>query len=275
MAAAGAAPALRRLLLCALVAALLNAHACWRTDHKPRVFGDRIKRSKLVTTHREVQRKIVNYHNFFRSQVEPPASNMLRMTWHKGAARAAQKWAEKCQLLTHDDVTGRWVHNFGSCGQNIFISTQQVPWLFAIRMWNEERHNFSYGAHNNNIYVVGHYTQMVWDATHKVGCGFHRCDGGGGRRKPYFSYICNYCPIGNYMERLGRPYTHGHPCGDCRGHCKVRKLCTNSCPAADMWANCHELNATWHDWLCRNPTREGRERHKYCKATCNCQGKIV
>ncbi|GLG96066.1 uncharacterized protein GBIM_02895 [Gryllus bimaculatus] len=79
MAAAGAAPALRRLLLCALVAALLNAHACWRTDHKPRVFGDRIKRSKLVTTHREVQRKIVNYHNFFRSQVEPPASNMLRM----------------------------------------------------------------------------------------------------------------------------------------------------------------------------------------------------
>lgn len=31
-------------------------------------------------------------------------------------------------LLTHDNVTGRHIDNYGACGQNIFISTHQVPW---------------------------------------------------------------------------------------------------------------------------------------------------
>lgn len=29
----------------------------------------------------------------------------------------------------HDSPQGRWVNGFGSCGQNIFIATQKVPWL--------------------------------------------------------------------------------------------------------------------------------------------------
>lgn len=53
---------------------------------------------------------------------------LLLQTWHKGAAQAAQLWADQCLLLTHDSPTGRWVDLFGSCGQNIFISTHQVPW---------------------------------------------------------------------------------------------------------------------------------------------------
>lgn len=48
--------------------------------------------------------------------------------WHHGAARSAQKWAEQCRLLTHDTAKGRWVDNYGACGQNIFVSTQKVPW---------------------------------------------------------------------------------------------------------------------------------------------------
>jgi hypothetical protein len=54
-------------------------------------------------------------------------------SWSKDAARSAQQWAEQCMLLTHDNVTGRWVDNFGSCGQNIFVSTQQVPWW--VELW--------------------------------------------------------------------------------------------------------------------------------------------
>ena len=48
--------------------------------------------------------------------------------WHAGAAKAAQKWAEACYALTHDNATGLHTDAFGSCGQNIFISTAQVPW---------------------------------------------------------------------------------------------------------------------------------------------------
>lgn len=274
----------------------------WKTDRKPKVFGDRIPIKLLSPTNRKVQRKIALYHNFFRSRVTPPASDMLSMSWHKGAARAAQKWANKCLMLTHDDVHGRWTDDYGSCGQNIFISTHQVPWFFAIKTWFMERHNFTYGSTRNDLYVVGHYTQMVWASTHKVGCGFARCPSGGlqlprksmrqrrhGRggsyramssqqptRKTYYSYICNYCPIGNFVERLGKPYKKGEPCSGCPSHCRHNKLCTNSCPVADLWVNCADLNNTWHNWLCNNgDSYEGQERQKSCKATCTCGGRII
>lgn len=50
----------------------------------------------------------------------------------------------------------------GQCGQNIFVVSTQVPWSFAIRVWDIEKHNFSYGGiRNNSIGLNGHYTQLV------------------------------------------------------------------------------------------------------------------
>ena len=52
--------------------------------------------------------------------------------WDKRAAKSAQKWANKCLQLNHDSPIGRWVKNFGSCGQNIFIATHKVPWYVKV-----------------------------------------------------------------------------------------------------------------------------------------------
>ncbi|CAG2060094.1 unnamed protein product [Timema podura] len=153
-------------------------------------------------------------------------------------------------------------------------STTGVTRFFAIKTWFLERLNFTYGANHNDLEVVGHYTQLVWASSHRVGCGFAKCHRGGARGKPFYNYVCNYCPIGNFRERLGRPYKKGKPCSKCPGHCRLEKLCTNSCPSADLWANCRDLNSTWHTWLCNDHSTEGRDRHKYCKATCNCNNKI-
>ncbi|XP_065561922.1 serotriflin-like isoform X2 [Artemia franciscana] len=230
---------------------------------------------------RSVQRKIVTIHNRLRTKVQPPASDMLAMTWHKEAAQDAQRWASKCRLLTHDSITGRWVEDYGSCGQNIFVSTHLVPWHFAIQTWDFEKHNFTYGSSKNNLFEVGHYTQLVWAATHKVGCGFARCPlkkkAKWRKNMPafYYNYVCNYCPIGNYVERLGFPYKSGQSCGRCQSSCKANKLCTNSCQYADLWVNCRELNMKWNNWLCHTTnTPEGRERYRHCRATCSCQSKI-
>ncbi|XP_023246043.1 liprin-alpha-1 [Copidosoma floridanum] len=54
-----------------------------------------------------------------------PPENNYALKWHSGAAKAAQKWAEACYALTHDNATGLHIDAFGSCGQNIFISTAQ------------------------------------------------------------------------------------------------------------------------------------------------------
>ncbi|XP_043275296.1 serotriflin-like isoform X2 [Venturia canescens] len=268
---------MRCLWIWIVFAAVLPAAVPWQADRMPRLYGDRIPTRVLTPSNKKVQRKIVIYHNFFRTRVTPTAANMLVMKWHNGAAKAAQRWAEACYALTHDNATGRHIDAFGSCGQNIFISTAQVPWFFAIKAWYLENQLFKYGPRaKNDLSKVGHYTQMVWASTHRVGCGWAKCNGTRGPRgRPYFSYVCNYCPSGNHIEKLSTPYVAGPTCSSCEGHCRLGKLCKNACPWADLWANCRQLYDTWPSWLCQSDTEQGRERRQFCRATCRCRDKIV
>lgn len=255
---------------------ILASSESWKSDKLPKIYGDKLP-SKLISPHiRKNQKRIVMLHDYFRTKVSPPAANMLSMKWHKGAAKNAQKWAESCELLIHDPPQSRWIENYGACGQNIFVSSHKVPWMFALKSWFIERHNFTYGSNNNNLKVVGHYTQMVWAATHKVGCGLAKCMQGGPGGKLFYNYVCNYCPIGNWGHKLGTPYKRGRPCGSCRRSCTSKKipLCNNACKASNQWSNCEELYKTWPAWLCETATIEGEERKKNCLATCKCRGKI-
>ncbi|KMQ86978.1 cysteine-rich secretory protein 2-like protein [Lasius niger] len=60
----------------------------------------------------------------------------------------------------------------------------------------------------------------------------------------------------------------------CKDHCTRGKLCTNACNHVDLWSNCAELARTFGSWVCETDTKEGRERRKFCGATCNCKDKI-
>ena len=54
------------------------------------------------------------------------------------------------------------VTDIGQCGQNIFTVSTEVPWSFAVRVWDVEKYNFSYGGiRNNSVGLNGHYTQLV------------------------------------------------------------------------------------------------------------------
>ncbi|XP_066597247.1 cysteine-rich secretory protein 3-like [Prorops nasuta] len=270
---------MRWLGIIALVALTLPAAVPWeahRPKPSPRVYGDRIPMKSIKPDLTKVQQKIVDIHNYFRMKVHPPAANMLIMKWHHSLARSAQKWADRCLGLMHDNTTGLYLDNFGKAGQNIFVTTARTLWNFPIRVWYAEYKDFKYGANaSNELLKVGHYTQMVWATTHLVGCGLSHCSG---RRGPlgldHYIYVCNYAPSGNYENQLGLPYVKGEPCSMCKGHCARKKLCTNSCYYADLWSNCAELARTFQMWLCETDTSEGRERRKFCAATCSCNGKI-
>ena len=76
-----------------------------------------------------------------------------------------------------------------------FLSTARTVHFFltVVHRWLE-KDLFSYGLSSNDLTAVGHYTQLVWAATHKVGCGINVCPINGGQ-KHYYTYICNYCPM--------------------------------------------------------------------------------
>jgi len=46
---------------------------------EPKFFGDKVPVKMLNPSHHSTQKKIVMYHNFFRSRVHPPAADMLAM----------------------------------------------------------------------------------------------------------------------------------------------------------------------------------------------------
>jgi len=116
---------------------------------------------------------------------------IFRQTWYEPASKTAQYWASQCVRLQHDDNSARTDKKFGGCGQNIFISSGQTTWPVAIQAWHSEVSKFTFGSASNVFHEVGHYTQMVWAKTHKVGCGFAKCKDAKG---VFFNYVCNYCP---------------------------------------------------------------------------------
>ena len=78
------------------------------------------------------------------------------------------------------------------------------------------------------------------------------------------------------IPRSGRIANLKHPLIVYSGQEKsLKKVCLNSCPVADLWSNCQDLENQWPKWVCgwRNTT-DGIERFRNCKATCLCQDKI-
>lgn len=248
-----------------------NTGGGWSGGHRYRSVDP--KRDK-------VSRYLIHMHNFLRSKVNPPAANMLALGWYERAAEQAQAWAEQCERNTNlDHPSVRWTSRYGACGQNLLVSTTKKRWSQVLAKWWSERRHFSYGDGYNNLSLVSSYTQMAWYNSHQLGCGFAQCSTTG--TQTFYRYVCNYCPTGNDPRRLSRPYSKGKKCsmcpGSCRSLCNGRRcgLCTNSCAYSDLWNNCPTLNQEWHEWLCNTKTKQGVERFKNCRATCQCVKEIT
>ncbi|KAM8777466.1 cysteine-rich secretory protein 3-like [Rhynchonycteris naso] len=215
----------------------------------------------LLTSKKDVQIEIVNTHNDLRRSVFPPASNMLKMEWDSKAAENAQKWADKC-IFSHSKKQDRTIGE-RSCGENLFQSSYPVSWTSVIQNWFAEKENFVYGLGPKHAdEMTGHYTQVVWYSSFKVGCGFAYCPN---QETAEHLFVCQYCPAGNIRSNLSFPYLQGTPCASCPKDCD-HGLCLNSCEYQDMYSNCKDLkdNFGCEESLVKNN----------CKGSCNCSGKI-
>ncbi|XP_039078846.1 cysteine-rich secretory protein 3-like [Hyaena hyaena] len=214
----------------------------------------------LSTTQIRVQQEIINKHNDLRRSVSPPASNMLKTEWNKKAAENAQNWANKC-TLEHSHPEDRKTST--RCGENLYMSSQPDSWSDAIQAWYDEYNDFIHGKGPKTPgAVVGHYTQVVWYSSYRIGCGVAYCPG-----QVYlkYYYVCQYCPAGNYRDKINTPYLEGKPCASCPNHCD-NGLCTNVCEYENKYNNCNDLKKRLS---CNYSLLKDN-----CKASCHCENKI-
>ena len=132
-------------------------------------------------------REIVAAHNFERKRVGAPA-----LVWSERLAAYAQQWADT--LLSQRRFHHRPNHVYG---ENLYeISGAPASASEVVRAWADEGRDFNYRA-NACRGMCGHYTQIVWRDTRRVGCAV-------ARNSIQEIWVCNYDPPGNVVGE--RPY---------------------------------------------------------------------
>lgn len=155
------------------------------------------------------EQAIINRHNYWRGQLNPPAVVPERnLTWNSDLAKTAERWAAQCKA-SHDTSQNRNdPGTYSYVGQNICVASYDQPWTDCIDSWAGERAQWQYGLGPTSTGAdVGHYTQIIWADTQQVGCGKAYCQGSWA-----YQLVCNYGPGGNIktpqvLNWWSNPYT--------------------------------------------------------------------
>ena len=149
---------------------------------------------------------------------QPPASNMMELQWDDELSVVAQRLADQC-VFSHDCADCRQVQRF-RVGQNLYQSFNNRPgdlsteWTKAVESWYGEISLFPPTEASVTNYQfspdTGHYTQMMWSSTTRLGCGMAEFTRG---RFLTRLLVCNYGEAGNI---IGAPmYSLGPSCTFC------------------------------------------------------------
>lgn len=145
---------------------------------------------------------VVVHHNVHRANHSAPD-----VQWDAALAATAQKIAAGCVYAHDTEMDG------GGYGQNIAagVEANNVSAVITDLFYNGEvgYYDGMYGMANpdmTNFELWGHFSQIVWKGTNKVGCATQHCPNGlgnvGSTVSPYFT-VCNYGPPGNYGGEYG------------------------------------------------------------------------
>jgi uncharacterized protein YkwD len=142
-----------------------------------------------------ILRGITRFHNQVRATVGVPG-----LTWDPNIAATSAAYAAKC-VFQHSGAPG--------LGEN--LSAYAPPGGHAssapVNDWTSERANYDYA--NNSCaagQVCGHYTQVVWKTSLRLGCAVQACS----TNSPFMGFpnwefwVCNYAPPGNIVGQ--KPY---------------------------------------------------------------------
>lgn len=123
------------------------------------------------------------------------------MTWDDRLASIAQIIASSCQY-GHNVTAGG-----GGYGQNIGAGAppDEIEKMITNQMYNDEMEDYPGYKTEPDMFKFekwGHFSQIVWKSTTRVGCFTQHCTGGLGgvesNVSPYFT-VCNYASTGKYF----------------------------------------------------------------------------
>jgi pathogenesis-related protein 1 len=136
----------------------------------------------------------VDAHNAVRAAVEQPANYasawepLPPVSWSDEVAITSQEWANHLRDtmdcgLQHANGTGY--------GENLAAGSN-VGAQRAVDMWADEKENYVYSPEYDFSGDTGHYTQIVWRKSIRIGCASAQCGGSS-------VVVCRYDPPGNYI----------------------------------------------------------------------------
>jgi len=147
---------------------------------------------------------MVAAHNKWRAEagVEP-------LSYSTELEASAQAWADnlkntnRCQMR-HSKPGGKY-------GENLYwasaitwsdgrLELQKVTPEMVVDDWGSEKADYNYAKNTCKPgKMCGHYTQVLWRTTTKVGCGYAVCEDSKEQ-----IWVCQYTPAGNWVGR--KPY---------------------------------------------------------------------
>ena len=147
-----------------------------------------ISQQDQTPTKAEIE-SMMKSHNKWRAEV-----GVGPLEWSDELSRSALDWAKKLR----DDNCG-FYHSDVNYGENIwkgtsgFFSVEDV-----VNAWGSEKADYNYKTNKCKPgKACGHYTQIVWKNTTKVGCAKIECNG-------TTTWVCQYDPPGNWIGQ--KPY---------------------------------------------------------------------
>ncbi|KAH9655440.1 SCP domain-containing protein [Citrus sinensis] len=140
-------------------------------------------RIHLSSANNATQQRYVHLHNEARRNV----GIGIGMTWDKTLDDHAHSYAQKLKV---DCIIE---HSVSHYGENLAWADYDFTVDHIVKMWVDEKQFYDY---NSNTcapnQMCGHYTQVVWRKSVRLGCAKERCN-----NSHQLIAICNYDPPGN------------------------------------------------------------------------------
>lgn len=134
---------------------------------------------------------VLERHNAWRTDVGVTEE----LVWSNEMAKLAEDWARKLKRK-NCGFEHRPNNNYG---ENLFMGTTgYYDAADVVNAWASEKADYNYNRNKCKPgKMCGHYTQIVWETTKRVGCAKIECGGND-------IWVCNYDPPGNWVGE--KPY---------------------------------------------------------------------